>query len=309
MPRPLPWIRPLRLCLVVGVTALAALPVPADSVSWRFEGLERLYFERLEDPGVAHDEVSYPAELRRLLPPVLAAGESMTVEPWVVTDLDGPIHDGLEVRDLPLPPDFEPGRTVFLRQVVDGTHPRLKEQYWALYSGAVRTDLWFFSTFPSRRSDSKLLAPFLIERLTSHQDGSFTVRARGSVSRPGGAGWQHGVDLVFAVADRELRYRYAVRRYSFTIGYARDGVHSWHVGVEEAREEDGRTVLVRQIFDDILPPQLSESCGIDPLYDVPMGDFERMVEIAACIAASSGSVTLRRGPDEPSFIERGGKAE
>ncbi len=99
----MPRCRPLQTPLSFWLAAPGVAPATAataQTAAWRFEGLERLYFERLEDPGAAHDEVPYPGELRRLLPPTLAEGEGMTTEPRVVTDLDGPIHDGLEIRDL-----------------------------------------------------------------------------------------------------------------------------------------------------------------------------------------------------------------
>ena len=240
-----------RLTNLLGLAAtltILAAPAASEETAWRFDGLDRLYFERLEDPAAAHEGGRVEPALLELLPPILAEGEGMLVEPRVVTDLEGTIHDGLEARDFPLPPQIASGATVFLRQVIDGTHPRLKGAILGLLlRRQAHRPPGSFSTFPEH-NDSKLLSPFLIRRLIQGQDGGLTLRATGSVYRPHGAGWQHGVDLLFAVEAGEMRYRYAVRRYSFHFGYDLGEGRSFRIGVEDVVEESGRTVLVRRDF-------------------------------------------------------------
>lgn len=141
-----PWARwrsyplaVLALCSVAlgGAAATTASEVPPADL--RFAGLERLYFERLDDPAAATSSIRRGGEasplaedLRRLLPEVLGEGDGPTVEGRVIEPSIGPIGFDLAILDLPLPlPVAVAGAEVFLRQVVDGTHPRIHEQFWA----------------------------------------------------------------------------------------------------------------------------------------------------------------------------------
>ncbi|MGH6692934.1 MAG: hypothetical protein ACREF4_19880, partial [Gammaproteobacteria bacterium] len=226
------------------------------------------------------------------------AGERV-IEPSI-----GPVGFGLSILDLPLPEGVA-GAGVFLRQVVDGTHPRIHEQFWALYAGGRRTDLWFFSPTPDR-TDSKLVAPLQVEEVRQPGESSLMLRVSGAMIRPQGAGWLQGVDLHFSVDGTELRYRHAIRLYSFTYGYDRGSGRSALVSVEIPRQKDGRTVIEQRLLSDILNG-LAGECGVDPEYDFPSGTFDEMAAIAACITSSPGAETRWRNVDEPTFIERGGR--
>jgi hypothetical protein len=315
MPRPWTLWRPSLLSLLLlvalafwGASVAASELAPADP---RFAGLERLYFERLDDPAAATSSIRrggdvspLDEELRRLLPAVLGEGEGPTVGERVIEPAIGPIGFGLAIRDLPLP-EAVVGPDVFLRQVVDGTHPRIHEQFWALYAGGRRTDLWFFSPTPDR-TESKLVAPLQVEEIRQPDETSLLLRVSGAMIRPQGAGWLQGVDLHFAADGSELRYRHAVRLYSFTYGYDLGSGSSALVSVEIPRQQDGRTVLEQRLAFDV-PPGLAGECGIEPEYDFPSGTFDELAAIATCITSSPGTVTRWRESDEPTFIERGGR--
>lgn len=298
--------------------ALLALGVVADAAEFptagpRFAGLERLYFERLDDPATATSSIRRGGEgsplaedLHRLLPAILAEGEGPLVGARAIEPSVGPIGFGLSILDLPLPEAVAgAGAGVFLRQVVDGTHPRIHEQFWALYAGGRRTDLWFFSPTPDR-TDSKLVAPLQVEEVRRPDESSLLLRVSGAMIRPQGAGWFQGVDLHFGVEGSELRYRYAVRRYSFTYGYDLGGGSSALASVEIPRRKDGRTVVEQRLFSDV-PNELAGECGVDPEYDFPSGSFDEMAAIAECITSAPGAETRWREVDEPTFIERGGR--
>lgn len=283
----------------------AASPSPAP----RFAGLERLYFSRLEDPAGAvsslrrSDGASPRNEaIRRLLPLALPAGEGPAARERVVDAGDGAFVAGLSVRDLPLPVGVA-GVGAFLRQVVDRTHPRIHEQFWALYAEGRRTDLWFFSPAPDR-TESKLLAPLILEEVRQSQDG-LIFRASGAMLRPQGAGSLHGVDLLLATSGEELEYRYNVRRYSFTYGHDVGEGRSSLATVEAPLVKDGRTVLVQRLAYDVARDREIE-CGVDPELDFPSGTFEELLAIATCLT-SPPAATRERGVHEPSFIERGGE--
>lgn len=314
MPRPWAWRRPVSLALLSLVAlACAGAGVPASETTparLRFAGLERLYFERLADPAAATSSIRRGGEasplaedLRRLLPAVLGEGDGPTVEGRVVEPSIGPIGSGLAILDLPLP-EAVVGADVFLRQVVDGTHPRIHAQFWALYTGGRRTDLWFFSPTPDR-TDSKLVAPLQVEEVRQPDESSLVLRVSGAMIRPQGAGWLQGVDLIFDAEGTELRYRHAVRLYSFTHGYDLGSGSSVLVSVEIPRQKDGRTVIEQRVTSD-MPSELAGECGIDPVYDFPSGTFDELTAIAMCITSSPGTVTRWREVDEPTFIERGG---
>ncbi len=315
MLRPWTWLRPVSQALLSFVAlacAGAGVPAPeAAPAGLRFAGLERLYFERLADPTAATSSIRRGGEaspraedLRRLLPAVLGEGDGPTIEGRVVEPSIGPLGSGLTVLDLPLP-EAVAGAGVFLRQVVDGTHPRIHEQFWAVYAGGRRTDLWFFSPTPDR-TDSKLVAPLQVEEVRRPDESSLVLRVSGAMIRPQGAGWLQGVDLIFDAAGTELRYRHAVRLYSFTYGYDVGSGSSVLVSVEIPRQKDGRTVLEQRAASDV-PPELAGECGIEPAYDLPSGTFEELLAIATCITSSPGSVTGWRDSEEPTFIERGGQ--
>lgn len=295
--------------LALGGAAATAAEVPAAGP--RFAGLERLYFERLDDPAGAASSIRRGGEsspladdLRRLLPAVLAEGAGPMVGERTIEPSIGPIGFGLAILDLPLLEGVA-GAGVFLRQVVDGTHPRIHEQFWALYAAGRRTDLWFFSPTPDR-TDSKLVAPLQIEEVRRPDESSLLLRVSGAMTRPQGAGWFQGVDLIFDVDGTELRYRHAVRRYSFTYGYDLGSGSSALVSVEVLRQRDGRTVVEQRLLFDV-PDELAGECGVDPEYEFPSGTFDEMAAIADCITSSPGAETRWRELDEPTFIERGGR--
>ena len=171
---------------------------------------------------------------------------------------------------------------------------------WVILSGLSRvTDTRF-------QLDPKLVAPLQIEEVRRPDESSLLLRVSGAMTRPQGAGWFQGVDLIFDVDGTELRYRHAVRRYSFTYGYDLGSGSSALVSVEVLRQRDGRTVVEQRLLFDV-PDELAGECGVDPEYEFPSGTFDEMAAIADCITSSPGAETRWRELDEPTFIERGGR--
>ena len=300
------------LLLAAAVFFLMVSATEADSqekASGRFVGLERLFFERL-DPELEGDGPGWLSveKLRPLLPQSLA-------EPvWQERAVDSPDWEQLWLQDFLLPGPQD-GVELILRELVDRSHPRFAQQYWALYVDRQRTEVWHFTPYDENRR--RILAPLIVEQVLAQSDGGFVLRVHGSVFRPQGAAWIYGTDLVFARRDGELRYRHAVRRFSFNFGYGRFEEESneepnlgidGRVAVEDSHEEDGRVVLIRKEFDGVLLEEPSAACGYDQLqiaYDYPHGTFEELQAIARCITEWPGTQIRRRTPDQPTFLEHG----
>jgi hypothetical protein len=249
----------------------------------RFEGLDRLYFERVEDPGGSSTRA---AAVRTLLPATLA-----DTTPRTVSDVDM-----LAATDLALP---LPG--VVLRQVHDRGQ-RVTEQWWCLYEKGARRECWFFAPSPTR-TDNKLLAEYTVQEVLAPEPGRVILRACGHVSRPQGAWWSHGKDLVFTAADGTLTLDYVVGRFSLSRGY--DMAEGAPLAASTERLLEGGERIERRGVAAVPDAALARCGWKDGLEGTATcGELEL---VAQCMTAVPEATARSRARVVPSFAERGGR--
>jgi hypothetical protein len=263
----------------------------------RLGGLERIYFQRLGRPG---RRLGSPRELDALIPPALAATataasrrEAAGVGGPAIDELDPP---ALASEDFTMP--LAPAGSVVLRQVVDFSHPRIAEQYWALYAEGRLVDLWFFSPLAGRDDGGKVLTPLLVQTVGAGGSG-LELRTCGSMQRPQGAWWAHRRDLGFVVDGDEIRLVTVVAPFLAGQGYDLGEIPPIMVFTEEVQGDR----IVRRTVDPV-PDELLASCGFTSELDC-----SAMLQAARCVTASPLAQSSSRAPDEPSFAERGGGPE
>jgi hypothetical protein len=266
-----------------------------------FIGLDRLeYFERVADPAA---RPGIGPLLGRLLPRSLTGRGLRPRGELRRVDDDGRSRE-FGVRDFRLPAGGGPG--LVLRQVLDHEHPRITEQYWALYAAGVRIDCWHFSPYPWRPSappaaSRKVFAPYAIERIAPLSGAELVFRTRGSMYRPGGAGWQQGYDFVFSRSGAAIRFEYVVRRYHFAFRGDDDGVD---VAVERlARREGARMLELERLT--VNPEALARCRYVDPQAGGAQSRSE-LERVARCLPARRKGIVEYRRLDAPSFLEREG---
>jgi hypothetical protein len=273
----------------------AAAEGPASAPDPRFVDLDRLYFDRTDDPGAGWIH----AEAVRSLLPAMLAPDALSLELRLAEETETDV----EVQDFRLP---WPGESeVLLRQVVDLTH-RIAEQWWALYGDGRRSECWHFAPAPTR-TEGKLLASLQVARVSSAADG-FTLHTCGQMFRPQGAFWLDGRDLQFTVSDGEIRLAQVLTRFYVYRGYDLGKTPPPYFKTERVivPGRDGESEI--RSLDD--PPQrVLRQCGFeDPhLADEPLS-CAGWEEAARCITDRPRARTARRRLAEPSFIERGGRA-
>ncbi len=252
----------------------------------RIDGLERLYFERL------------PAES--------SAGASSRVPPSLPASLSDPTPSpkGGEGRDIgPVPSrprDFTlPGvEGVTLREVVDHSQ-RIPRQFWAVYSGGRRSDVWYFSPEPSR-TENKLLGPYELQAIRRVAPGEFVLETCGAMARPQGAWWSHGRDLHFRVEGDRLRFVRVITRFYANRDYDTGGEAAVSMRNESEASDGG--VQVRDF--DKVPEKLLTECGFPDIVqeaDLGCADLEKIVR---CVTSRPEAKQTSRRADQPSFVER-----
>jgi hypothetical protein len=268
---------PIPLSTLLLLAATAGL-VP------RFEGLERLYFERAGEPG----QGSVRAEaVRALLPGTMPAAWPRSV----------PAQDMLAATDVPLP---VPG--LVLRQVHDRGQ-RITEQWWCLYEKARRVECWYFAPDP-RRTDNKLLAEYTVHEVAKGERDRLVFRACGHTSRPQGAWWSHGKDLVFAVEGKVLRLDYVVGRFSLSRGYD-TGEGEPALSASTERRLPGAERIERRGVPGVPAAGLA-SCGWRAGLE-DEANCDELERVAQCITALPVAEVRSRALLVPSFAERGGR--
>ena len=203
----------------------------------------------------------------------------------------------LSATDLALP---LPG--VVLRQVHDRGQ-RITEQWWCLYEKGTRRECWFFAPDP-RRTDNKLLAEYTVQEALTPEPGRLVLRACGHVSRPQGAWWSHGKDLVFTVAGGAVRLDHVVGRFSLSRGYD-VGEGEPPLAASTERVLDGSERIERRGVAAV-PSAVLARCGWrEGLEDgATCGELER---VAQCVTAGPEAEVRSRALIVPSFAERGGR--
>jgi hypothetical protein len=276
-----------RLAVLVAAIALPAAVLSAEPAS-RLLGLERLYFERLDDPGAIRPHCA--AVLQELLPPALPA-------PFAPAAGADALCDEMAVRELDL-------AGAVLRQVLDANHPRIAEQYWGLYTEGRLQELWYFAPLPER-TERKQLAPLAAVEVAASGPKEVVPRVGGHMARPQGAWWLDGSDLVFERQPGQLRFRYLVRRFGFNHGYATGGAPPRLSVLAEHTEPAGEALSIGRFVDP--PAELLARCGwTTGPGGLPRGNFEELAALARCVTEDPGADRRDRALDSPSFLERGG---
>jgi hypothetical protein len=283
------WPLPERLCedrmstvatFTAGMLAIClTLGVAAEKPPRRLEGLDRLYFDHLGGPG-----------------------DTPAVDPSLAPDLGAalaPIDTQKKSEVFTLPVD---DAKLVLVQVVDDSHPRIFEVWWALYDGGRRSDVWHFQAFPTR-TDNKMLSNYAIDSVAAAGDG-FELRVRGIMFRPQGAWWVTGKTFTFGASPEGFRLTRVRNDFGFFQGY--DLGEAPPIDVATEREAAGR-FEVRTYAG--VPDKTLRRCGFrDPWLDEEWSfRWEELERVALCVTAVRGAKRTYRAVDAPSFIERGGR--
>jgi hypothetical protein len=272
------------------LAAQASVAVPTA----RLDGLDRLYFERVEGPG---RPLAVPQVVGSLLPESIEpAGSARETADAQAQPAD------LDVRDFPLPLPRWP-RELRLRQVIRWELPRISDLWWALYDGGRRTDVWHFRA-DSTRAATKILSNYEIEDVSAAEGDSLVLRVRGTMFRPQGAWSMTGKALTFSARGETLQLARVRNAFGFFRGYDIGGTPP-SIDASTEREVGGR-FEVRQYL--AVPDRILSACGFrdpttDEAVDASWADLEAS---ALCVTKKPGARTSYRRLDEPSFVERGG---
>jgi hypothetical protein len=271
------------LAALLVVVQTSAVKSPA-----RLEGLDRLYFQNVGEPGAALDASPVVASL---LPELLRESD-FSRKPMSPEEYN--------VRDFRLPSGSW-GRKLWLRQIVSFRHPRIFELWWALYDHERRSDVWRFTPLIG----DKILSNYEIKDVFTVGKGSIILRIQGSMYRPGGAWWEVGKVLTFLGSEDGLTFSRVRNAFGFFHGYDL-GNEPASITVSTEQESRGRfeerTFISKQ-------EKALRKCGFqDPLIDERhMLSWRELERVALCITQRPGAKRSSRAFNEPSFIERGGR--
>jgi hypothetical protein len=139
----------------------------------RLDGLDRLYFKRVWEPGAALD---ISDGMGSLLPERIRESD-FSAKPTIR-------EESFKVRDFRLPSESR-GRKLWIREIIDDRGYRMHDLWWALYDHGRRSDVWHFTPL-SERVEKKILYNYEIDSVSTAGKGSVAFRIRGSMFRPGG---------------------------------------------------------------------------------------------------------------------------
>jgi hypothetical protein len=257
----------------------------------RLHGLERLYFERIAEPGGLSP---IPTDVADLLPETL----SMPRVPSSKAREES--HDEHAFHDFELTARSSK-RRLWLRQVVDGRHPRIAVLWWALYDGGRRSDVWRFEAMPDR-TDGKMLSNYYLNDVSMPETNLAVFRVHGQMFRPGGAWWVVGKEWTFAVSDSAITLARVRNVFGFFQGYDTGEAPST-LSVSTEQEAGGR-YEVRTV--DPVAGNTSRACGFrDPMLEESWTfSWGRLLKEARCITSKRGAKVSFRDRKIASFIER-----
>lgn len=266
--------------LAAALLALSAQATPSSS-PLRFQGLERVYFERVEAPEALP---GMPPDIAETLPAT-----------W---DRPGARAAGISVRDFDVPVRDRPLR---IREVAEFRHPRVARIWWALYDTGRRTDVWTFTPAPER-TDGKLLTNYRLHGLAVPSHDTIVLRVRGEMLRPSGAWslvareWELHVGAA-GIALVRVRNPFGLFR-----GYVTGDVRP-AVTAHTERDVDGR-IEIRSLDD--VPEHRLSACGLrDPLVDDErVFDWGNLLETARCLTEAPDATVRHRDASAPTFGER-----
>jgi hypothetical protein len=256
----------------------------------RLDGLDRLYFQRVWEPGAALD---VSEELGSLLPERIRESD-FSAKPTIREEF-------FKVRDFRLPSESR-GRKLWIRQVIDDRSYRMRDLWWALYDHGRRSDVWYFT--PRIEGVEKILYNYEIDSVSTAGKGSVVFRVRGSMFRPGGHWMIVGKAFTFSVSEVGLTFS-RVRNAFYLSNWpgSKDGTPLSDVSAE--RESRGRfeerTVTTKQ------EKTLRRRRFPDPLSDGKPKLWQELERVALCITQRPGAKRSTRAFDQPTFVERGGQ--
>ena len=270
--------------------AVLATQTSAATSGTRFQGLDRLYFEKVE---------RVPSQLVRFLPEARRENGSRTK----TKIMEGELETYVEVHDFLLPLRGEP-RKLSLREIVARPETsRITEVWWALYDEGKRTDVWYFKADPIR-TENKALSNYEIESVRA-SGGVVELQVRGMMFRPQGAWWVTGKILSFSVQDNHLVLFRVRNAFGFFQDYdLGESVPPIHVSIEH---EVGERFEILSC--DSVPEELLRKCGFrDPLLDDDwVFSWARMENTALCVIRKAKVRASSRDFETSSFVERGGR--
>ena len=215
--------------------------------------------------------------------------------------LHGEFQVGLTVHDVEVYP-LSSSHPIWIREIVDSTHPRIDRLWWALYDGGRRSDIWYFTASPGR-TDNKMLSNYRLLSVTLPTKDSAVFRVRGEMSRPQGAWWIMGKELKFSVSAKAIvltgvRDAFSLFR-DYDIGEAPPSI-----SISTEREVGGR-YEIRSMAD--TPDKTLRACGFrDPMLEDRLEfSWKRVEKITQCVTSSPKASVSFRNQDTTSFIERG----
>ncbi len=275
----------------------------SPDASPRLLGLDRLYFEHLAgrgDPLVVSRDVAeaLPEQIQPVIPNNKKAPQA---------DEDETLNT--EIRDFPLPLRHELGN-LSLRQVIQARETsRITDLWWALYHNGRRTDVWYFRADPDR-TEQKLLSNYEIDGACVLPDGNLELRVLGTMFRPQGAFWIAMKILNFQIRRDTLDLFWVQTEFFVARDYDLGGAPST-IGVLTELEVGGRFEIRTR---DNVSEKILKDCGLpgelpDSMFD-DAGKIKKqaVAKAAMCVTQKRPFLLSYRGLNDPSFVERGGKA-
>lgn len=264
----------------------------------RLQGLDRLYFEHVGEPG---RPLKVPPSVVSLLPEVMRpAGATHETR----HNSEDTLETDVEVRDFPLPSLETPGVLTLRQIILNQETARVTDLWWALYDSGRRSDVWHFRADPMR-TDNKSLSNYEIEAVSVAAGGGLELRVRGEMFRPQGAWSITGKIFIFSMSDGSLSFARVRNVFGFFHDYDLGG-SSPATDVSTEREFNGGFEI--RSYDSVGDKVLRACRFRDPLSDKNWKfDWAETEKSALCLSQKPGARSSRRGLDEPSFVEREGR--
>ena len=275
----------IRRLAIVGLGI--AVQMPTASTQLRLEGLEQVYFDRVAAPG---GQIPSSPDIAHLLPATLQ-------QPGVASTArarEG-LADAPTVRDLELTSPSSK-RRLWIREIVDESHPRISQVWWALYDSGGRSDVWTFMAFPNR-TDQKMLTNYRLDSVSMPTKDAVVFRVRGEMVRPAGAWWVVGTEWTFTVSESAMALTRVRNLFRLSSGYD-TGEEPPPLTVSTERESRGR-IEIREVA------AVSDSTQNACRFRGPFGlSWARLQKIAQCITGKADAKVSVRDLKAASFIER-----
>ena len=258
----------------------------------QLKGLEKIYFQRAErEESIRNNLINVIS----LLPVTLAKTEFSDVRRILGQD-----EYQVTVSDYKIPiKDSE----LWLREVIDHSHPRISKLWWVVYDNGRRGDIWYYTAYPER-NDNKLLPNYKINSVFVDAEDLVTIQVDGSMFRPGGFWTIKGISLTFSPESANITLTRVINVFSILHGYNDDDAL-------EVRSEQVVKDLIEHRDYTAATEDILNGCGLGDLFGEEGTEYswEDLKQGAFCITNRPGAKISYREFDEPSFIERGWDSE